>query len=194
MALFSNRARARAKLLTRRLRSDERGSAAVEFAIVAVPFLLLLVGLISISLYFFTNFTMESAVLNAARAIRTGQLQQGQGAYSGLSTNEDKRAAFKAIMCSKAPTFLDCANRAVVLVQSSSSFGGIVEPNCASNGSMVNQSSSNFNPGAASSVVLVTVCYAWKFGGQLPIFKISNLSDGSMLMQASAAFRTEPYN
>jgi Flp pilus assembly protein TadG len=194
MAVFAPRARARAKLLTRRLRSDERGFAAVEFAIVALPFLLLLVGLISISLYFFTNFTMESAVLNAARAIRTGQLQQGQGAYSGLSTNEDKRAAFKAIMCSKAPTFLDCANRAVVLVQSSSSFGGIVEPNCASNGSMVNQSSTNFNPGAASSVVLVTVCYAWKFGGQLPIFKISNLSDGSMLMQASAAFRTEPYN
>ena len=91
MAQFSNRARARAKLLTRRLRNDERGSAAVEFAIVALPFLLLLVGLISISLYFFTNFTMESAVLNAARAIRTGQLQQGQGAYSGMTTNDDKR-------------------------------------------------------------------------------------------------------
>ena len=107
-------------LLTRRLRGDERGSTAVEFAIVALPFLLLLVGLMSVSLYFFTNFTMESAVLNAARAIRTGQLQQGQGAYTGMTTNEDKRDAFKATMCSKAPTFLDCANRAVVLVQSSS--------------------------------------------------------------------------
>jgi len=137
---------------------------------------------------------MESAVQNAARAIRTGQLQQGQDAYSGLTTNEDKRAAFKNIMCSKAPTFLDCANRAVVLVQSSSSFNGIVEPNCASDGTMVSQSSANFEPGAASSVVLVTVCYSWKFGGQLPIFKKSNLSDGSMLVQASAAFRTESYN
>jgi hypothetical protein len=97
-------------------------------------------------------------------------------------------------MYSKAPTFLDCANRAVVLVQSSGSFGGIVEPNCTKDGSMVTQSSANFNPGAASSVVLVTVCYAWQFGGKLPIFKISNLSDGSVLMQASAAFRTEPYN
>jgi Flp pilus assembly protein TadG len=194
MAAFAHRAHMRAKFLTRRLRSDESGFSAVEFAIVALPFLLLLVGLVSISLYFFTNFTMESAVLNAARAIRTGQLQQGKGAYSGLTTNEDKRAAFKAIMCSKAPTFLDCANRAVVLVQSSSSFGGITEPNCAKDGSMVNQTPANFDPGSANSVVLVTVCYAWKFGGQLPIFKISNLSDGSMLMQASAAFRTEPFN
>ena len=43
-------------------------------------------------------------------------------------------------------------------------------------------------------MVLVTVCYPWKFGGKLPIFKVGNLSDGSLLMQASAAFRTEPYN
>jgi len=194
MAGLVHRAQARALQLTRRWRRDERGMAAVEFAIIAVPFLLLLVGLVSVSLYFFTSFTMESAVLNAARAIRTGQLQQGQGVYSGLTTLADKRDAFKNIMCSKAPTFLDCTNRAVVLVQSSGTFGGIVEPNCANNGTMVNQSTAAFDPGSASSVVLVTVCYAWKFGGQPPIFKVSNLSDGSMLMQASAAFRTEPYN
>ena len=194
MAGFAYRARVRALLLTRRLRGDERGFAAVEFAIIALPFLLLLVGLMSISLYFFTNFTMENAVLSAARAIRTGQLQQSQGAYAGLTTNEDRKTAFKAAMCAKAPTFLDCANRAVVLVQSSSTFGGIVEPVCTSNGTLVTQATANFSPGSASSVVLVTVCYPWQFGGKLPIFKLSNLSDGSVLMQASAAFRTEPYN
>ena len=42
--------------------------------------------------------------------------------------------------------------------------------------------------------MLVTVCYPWEFGGKLPFFKIGNLSDGSLLMQASVAFRTEPYN
>ena len=62
------------------------------------------------------------------------------------------------------------------------------------NGTLVNQSSAGFTPGNASSVVLVTVCYPWKFGGSLPLFKVGNLSDGSLLMQASAAFRTEPYN
>lgn len=194
MAGFAYRARVRALLLTRRLRGDERGFAAVEFAIIALPFLLLLVGLMSVSLYFFTNFTIESAVQSAARAIRTGQMQQRQGAYAGLSTAADLKAAFKAAMCSKAPTFLDCANRAVVLVQNSTTFGGIVEPMCTNNGTMVNQATAAFDPGAASAVVLVTVCYAWQFGGKLPLFKLSNMADGSMLMQASAAFRTEPYN
>ena len=51
-----------------------------------------------------------------------------------------------------------------------------------------------FNTGAASSVVLVTICYPWDFGGKLPLFKMANLSSGALLMQASAAFRTEPYN
>ena len=58
----------------------------------------------------------------------------------------------------------------------------------------INDSSAAFNTGAASSVVLVTVCYPWEFGGKLPLFKMGNLNDGSLLMQASVAFRTEPYN
>jgi Flp pilus assembly protein TadG len=159
-----------------------------------MPFILLLVGLMSVCLYFFTNFTMENAVWNAARAIRTGQMQQSTGSYAGITTNEDRKKAFKDAMCAKAPTFLDCSNRAVVLVQSSTTFQGISEPTCASNGTIVNQSAAAFDPGSASSVVLVTVCYPWKFGGKLPLFNVGNLNDGSLLMQASAAFRTEPYN
>jgi Flp pilus assembly protein TadG len=194
VAEFVDRTRARVVLLVRRLRGDESGAAAVEFAIIGLPFILMLVGLMSVCLYFFTNFTMENAVWNAARAIRTGELQQSLGAYAGKSTTQDRRDAFKAVLCAKSPSFLDCANRAVVLIQSTSSFGGIVEPSCATNGTMVTQSTAPFDPGSASSVVLVTVCYPWKFGGKLPMFKVGNLSDGSLLMQASAAFRTEPYN
>lgn len=193
-AKFASRAGARALQLARRLHRDDRGAAAVEFAIVAMPFMLLLVGLMSVCLYFFTYFTMENAVANAARAIRTGQLQQSTGSYAGVTTNADRKQAFKVAMCSKAPTFMDCLNRAVVMVQSSSTFAGIVEPSCQSNGTLVDQTTAGFTPGNASSVVLVTVCYPWKFGGTLPLFKVGNLNDGSLLMQASAAFRTEPYN
>jgi Flp pilus assembly protein TadG len=193
-AEYAQRARSRALALVRRLRSDDSGFSAVEFAIISMPFMLLLIGIMAVCLYFFTNFTMENAVWNAARAIRTGQMQQAGGAYSGLSTTADKQNAFKAIMCAKSPSFLDCANRAVVLVQSSTTFGGIVQPSCSTNGTMIKQTAAAFSPGSASSVVLVTVCYPWKFGGKLPFFKVGNLDDGSLLMQASAAFRTEPYN
>lgn len=186
--------RAHALQLLRRWRKDQSGETAIEFAMVAMPFLLLLFGIMSVCLYFFTNFTIENATWQAARAIRTGQVQQSQGAYAGAVTLEDRKKAFKKALCDKAPTFLDCSNKAVVIVQSNTSFGGIVEPKCATNGTLINEASTGFDTGGASSVVLVTVCYPWTFGGKLPFIKLGTLNDGSLLMQASVAFRTEPYN
>ena len=118
-------------------RADRSGSAAIEFAIVALPFLMLLFGTISVSLYYFTTFTVENAVWMASRAIRTGQFQQGQGAYAGYATNEDRKKAFKKALCDKAPAYLDC-NKAVVLVQSNNGgFSSIAPPACATNGTLL---------------------------------------------------------
>jgi Flp pilus assembly protein TadG len=183
----------RAQLRLRKCRKDEAGHTAVEFAMVSLPFVMLLFGIIAVCLYFFTVFTMENAVWQAARAIRTGQFQQGLGIYAGLKTDEDRKKAFKAALCEKSPAYIEC-EKAVVMVQSNSGgFGSISPPLCASDGSMVDQSKAEFNPGGASSVVLVTVCYPWSFGGKLPFLATSNLNDGSLLIQASVTFRTEPF-
>lgn len=185
---------ARARVRLGRWRTDESGFTAVEFAIVGLPFIMLLFGILSVCLFFFTSFTVESAAWQAARAIRTGQLQQSQGAYTGKMTNADRKIAFKASLCAKAPTLPNCVSKAVVIVQSNASFGGITAPECASNGTMVADSAAAFDAGSASSVVLVTVCYPWSFGGKLPFLKAGNLSDGSLLIQSSVTFRSEPYN
>ena len=175
--------------LLRRWRREESGATAIEFGIIALPFVLLLFGLVSVCLYYFADFSMENATWQATRAVRTGQLQQSQGAYSSAVTNADRQIALK-----KAFLFTDCNTKAVVIVQSNAGFGTIASPNCATNGVVIDQSAATFNTGAASSVVLVTICYPWDFGGKLPLFKMSNLANGALLMQASAAFRTEPYN
>ena len=177
----------------RRWRGDDSGVTALEFGLVALPFVMLLFGIMSVCLYYFANFTIENAVWQAGRGIRTGQVQQSQGAYAGAITNADRKTAFKKAMCERAPTFSDCLSRAVVIVQNNANFSGIAEPNCANNGNMVTDSSAGFDTGGAGAVVLVTVCYPWELGGKLPFFKMGNLSDGSLLMQASVAFRTEPY-
>jgi Flp pilus assembly protein TadG len=184
---------ARALSLARRWRGDESGATAVEFAMVAMPFLLLLFGIMSVCLFYFANFSIENAVWQAARAIRTGQMQTSQGAYSGAVTDQDRKIAFRKALCKAAPTFLDCESKAIVIVQSNANFTGISEPACATAGNLIADSSAAFNAGTGSSVVLVTVCYPWELGGKLPLFKLGNLNDGSLLMQASVAFRTEPY-
>jgi Flp pilus assembly protein TadG len=191
----ANHVRRRATLrgLLLRWRRNEDGATAIEFAIIALPFVMLLFGLVSVCLYYFADFSMENATWQAARAIRTGQLQQGQGSYAGLSSNADRQKALKKAFCDKAFLFPDCNTKAVVIVQSNTGFGNITQPNCTSNGSVISESAAAFNTGGSSSVVLVTICYPWDFGGKLPMFNASNLNGGALLMQASAAFRTEPY-
>lgn len=178
----------------RRWRSDKSGAAALEFAIVAMPFVMLLFGIMSVCLYYFADFSTENATWQAARAMRTGQLQQGQGAYTGTVTNADRKRVFKKAFCDRVPLFQDCNAKVVVIVQSSTGFGGITQPSCSTGGVLINDAAAAFNTGAASSVVLVTVCYPWDLGGKLPMFHLGNLQSGALLMQASAAFRTEPYN
>jgi Flp pilus assembly protein TadG len=178
----------------RRWRREESGTTATEFALIATPFVFLLFGIVSVCLYYFADFSMENATWQAARAVRTGQVQQSQGSYSAALTNADRQKALKAAFCAKAFLFTDCTTKAVVIVQSNTGFGGITQPSCTSNGVVISDAAAAFNTGAASSVVLVTICYPWDFGGKLPLFKMSNLANGALLMQASAAFRTEPYN
>ena len=144
---------------------------AIEFAFVATPFVLLMFGIMSVCLFYFANFSIENAVWQAARAIRTGQVQQSQGAYAGAVTNADRKIAFKKALCDRAPTFLDCQSKAVVIVQSNANFSGISEPSCATDGTMITDAAAPFDPGAGSAVVLVTVCYAWEVRRQAAVLQ-----------------------
>ena len=74
---------------------EQSGATAIEFGMVALPFVLLLFGILSVCLYFFTTFTLENAVWQAARAIRTGQVQQSQGEYVTATSNDDRKKLFK---------------------------------------------------------------------------------------------------
>jgi Flp pilus assembly protein TadG len=180
----------------RDLQRNEDGATAVEFALIALPFLTLLIGLMSVCVYFFTVLYTENAVWAAARDIRTGALQNGTGSYSAATTLALKQAKLKEIICSYTPNSADCLPNMRVIVQARTTVGSIVAPACTSGGDLINAAteSANFDPGASSSIVLLTACYSWEFGGQLPFFKLGNLNGGAYLIQASAAFRTEPYN
>lgn len=194
--ISANAGRARAAL--GRVRTDERGVTSIEFAIVSIPFLMLLFGIMSVCVYFFTMLYTENAVWAASRDLRTGiyQTQASGSRYAG-KTGDALKTEFKKAICEKTPNQADCETNMRVMVQARTTFTSIVEPNCKNvTNNIVDDATAMaaFDAGGASSVVMVTGCFAWKFGGQLPFFKLGNLADGSFLVQASAAFRTEPYN
>ena len=76
-------------IIPKRFRKNERGAAAVEFAIVSVPFLGLLFGTIDLAAAHFFGDVLESNLNKAARTLRTGEAQRN-------GTNEQ---AFKSQIC-----------------------------------------------------------------------------------------------
>jgi len=166
-------------------RADERGFTAGEFAMVAMPFLMLLFGIMVVGLFFFTTFSLENAVENAGRLIRTGQVQQ-----SGMTAGQ-----FKEQVCTRLPQYVDCTSKLRVQVQNFTGFGSIVPPTCIdTGGNLIDSTKTAYSPGASDAIVLVTVCYEWELAGKMPFLSIRNMSNGSALLQASTTFRTEPYN
>jgi Flp pilus assembly protein TadG len=167
--------------------ADRRGVTAIEFGMVAMPFLLLLYGIIGVGLYFFTTFTLENAVEQASRLLRTGQAQQ-----AGMTASQ-----FKAKVQEFSPGFID-ANKLRVNVQNYADSDAITAdntPKCLdTDRSLIDAPA--FSSGTASETLLVIVCYEWDYGKRIPFWNFGNMgSDNkSVLIQAATTFRTEPYN
>ena len=170
---------------------NNRGSAAVEFAIIAIPLFMLIFAIIIIGLYFFTSHALENGVESAARKIRTGEAQK---------TNVTVEA-FKQLVCTEAGSYIDC-NKLRVVVQSADTWGDITPQPCLdAQGQLVSSTGTEGETistysGAASQVVLVTLCYQWDLAQSFGFLNLGANSDGSgpAILQAATAFRIEPYS
>ena len=100
------------RLLTRALAlpSDERGSLAVEFALLSVPFMGLLFCILELGVVFLLGNAVEAMTTQIARQIKTGQLQQ-----QNIQTVADFRSK---LLCPSGgngllPSYLSCDRVAV---------------------------------------------------------------------------------
>src|ERR1700689_5481534 len=64
-----------------------KGATAVEFALVAAPFLALLVGILQSALVFFASRVLDEVTEEASRNLMTGQAQQGGVTQANFLTN-----------------------------------------------------------------------------------------------------------
>ncbi len=163
---------------------DTNGANAVEFAIIAAPFLALSVGIIQIFLVFFGQQLLEQVVQQSGRLIMTGQVQM-----AGMSQTQ-----FANAVCSQVRIIFNC-NNLMINVQSYSdwSLASTTTPTLTfdSKGNVTNTWS--YSTGSAGDKVVLEVMYQWPvFMGPLG-FTLANLPNGNRLLMASAAFQNEPY-
>ena len=174
-----SRRAAAARALTRR----NDGAAAIEFAVVAAPFLALLFAIMETGLIFFAGQTLETTAADASRLIMTGQAQ---------NQNFDQ-TAFKNAVCARISSMFSCANVMVdVRTYTSFSSANTALPVDA-NGNL--QNNFTYSPGGAGDIVVVRLLYQWPvYVSLLGLSRsLSNMANGQDLLMATAAFRNEPY-
>jgi Flp pilus assembly protein TadG len=167
----------------RRFARHEKGAAAIEFAMVAVPFLALTFAIIETALVFFAGQTLETAVSDAGRLIMTGQAQNG-----GYSQDN-----FKTAVCnSLAGGLFDCANGVYVNVTTYASFGAVNTAAPVANGQL-DTTNLAYQPGGPNCIVAVQLYYKWPIYVSLLGDNLSNLNGNYRLLVATSVFRNEPY-
>jgi len=193
--------RATSRLLRRLVRGED-GTAAVEFAFVAVPFLALLFAILETAFVFFAQQALENAAADASRLIMTGQAQANQA-----STGQPMTASgFATAACGAISGILNCANSLIIDVETYSSFATANSSNATSaplnaQGVLqVSQTNPNFNMGGPGSIIVVRLMYQWPVWVTLPgLTSMMDLASASgqpltgRLLMATSVFVNEPY-
>jgi Flp pilus assembly protein TadG len=173
------------------LKSNSSGASALEFALLAGPFVVLLFGILAVGLVYVGNMSLEKAVEQGARLIRTGEAQ----------SQSFDAARFKTEVCKYLTAPLSCSGLQLD-VRSFSSFGSSNLTNPLDSAGNL-KSGFSYAPGVGGDIVIVRAFYEWDLLSKLPIIpvwkgrsvdtRLSNMSDGNRLLIATVAFRNEPF-
>ncbi len=165
--------------LINRWKKKKDGSAAIEFSLLLLPYMLLSLGIMELSLMFMSASLLEGATDSAARLIRTGQIQQGTA---------DPETVFRDALCNYAVVLIDC-NSMIIEVTTLNNYTDYTAPTYDADGNMI---SSGFNAGGSNDKVLIRVAYSYSMITPL-VGPLLNGPNGSTQFISTIVLQTEPY-
>jgi Flp pilus assembly protein TadG len=185
----------RSRGLLRRLCKDKAGASAIEFALLALPFMLVIFA----SLETFTAFTAEQLFANAtetmARKVRTGEI-------NAANTSKEQ---FRKAFCNEISIIMTCSateaktpSKLFIDVRSFATFAQIPNAIPRKDGNLDTRAF-DFNPGGPTTVTMVRAYYRWEVVTDLVRPFITNLRPAGTsmprdyLMVSTSAFRAENY-
>lgn len=171
--------------------SDRRGSTAMEFAMLAMPFALLVFAILESCISFAGQEVMANITDDVARQLRTGQLQK----------SNVTEASIRQLICSRLEIMVakDCPGLLVDL-REYSSFADAATAGYRINGDQIvlTQSGSDktftTSPGLAESINMLRVFYKWPVITDLLAKQMQNFTDGTTLHFASVTWQNEPFD
>ena len=157
------------------LRRDESGSAAIEFALIAPVLFFALLSLIEIGVLGMVTTSLDHAVLEAGRRIRTN------------ANPATSAAAFKTQVCDgMGNVFGGCQDRLVISVQKYAAFAN-------AGAAVAAQPANEFNKGAASDIILIKANYTWPLMSPFIATAYGRTGPMEVVVSSRMAFKNEPF-
>jgi Flp pilus assembly protein TadG len=167
--------------LTRKFARDRKGSAAIEFAILALPFFVVIFAIAEIAVMYFVDSGLDAALHKAVRQVRVGVAKSGSWDV----------AKFKEVVCSELSFSFDCASKLKVRATLVTDMSSVTRASPISAGSL--SVTEDFNLGDSSSYVLVQAFLPWNPTFKLYSISSAQLSDGSYVLGSSELIKNEPF-
>ena len=164
----------------KRFEDEESGATAVEFAIIAFPFFLLIFAIIESSIMFFAGQYFESAVDDTARLLRTGQL-------GSTATNAD----FRTELCNRLTVMLDC-NEVATDVQVAGTFDLLEDPP-EPDPVTGDLPADSFDRPGPDLILQVSASYKWPIYTNFAAPLMHSEGSNFALLRVTSVMRTEPY-
>lgn len=157
---------------------------AVEFALIAPPFLATLVAILEVTLFLFAQQVLQNAATEAGRLFMTGQAQN----------NNTTQSQFQTQVCPMVSALFDCSSL-MINVQSYTSFSGAnaSAPTLTFNGQGQVTNTWSYTPGTPGQVMVVQLVYQWPIVSGPLGYVLSTLGNGRAEIMGVSAFRVEPY-
>lgn len=157
----------------------EDGTTAIEFSLLLLPYLMISLGIIELSLMMASASVLESATGKAARIVKTGQVQQSGG---------DPAQMFRDAVCEGAVILVSC-DSIEIEARVLDSYGDYTQPTLDASGSFVPQ---GFAVGGSNDKVLLRVGFEYSMITPI-VGPLLNGADGTTLFMSTVVLQTEPY-
>jgi Flp pilus assembly protein TadG len=161
----------------------DRGATAVEFALIAPPFIATLIAILEVCIFLYGQMALQNAANQAARYFLTGQAENGNWTATTVVNK----------VC---PVLFNCT-KLFIVVQDYASFAAASTSAPSmynSGGSMFTQSQYAYAAGAAGEIMVVQLVYAWPVVPGPLGFDVGSVQNGAVEMMGVSAFRVEPYS
>lgn len=175
-----------ARLGRRGFLRDRRGSTAIEFTLLAVPFALLLFAILESTISFAGQQVLANSAENVARQLRTGQIKAADVTETEL----------RKMICSRLELIVasGCPGLEVDLRQYASFADAAKERIRLTSDGDIDTSSFDVKPGPSLSKNMLRVFYRWPVMTDFMRMSMSNLKDGKTLHFATVTWQNEPFD